>query len=135
GSNINLPIQDDAIAPAWAALQRAEALKGKASPEERAWIDALARRYAADPKADRHALDEAFAKAMGALWKAYPGDLDAGTFYAEAMMDTQPWDYWELDGKTPKGHALAIVATLEDIIRRAPNHPGALHLYIHAVEA
>jgi tetratricopeptide (TPR) repeat protein len=135
GPNINLPMPDDAVAPAWAALQRAKALEGKASQEERAWIDALATRYAADPKADRHALDEAFAKAMGALWAAQPDDLDAGTFYAEAMMDTQPWDYWELDGKTPKGHALTIVATLEDVIKRAPNHPGALHLYIHAVEA
>ena len=72
---------------------------------------------------------------MGNLWKKYPNDLDAGTFYAEAMMDTQPWDYWQKDGVTPKGHALEIVSTLEGIIKRAPNHPGALHLYIHAVEA
>ena len=50
-------------------------------------------------------------------------------------MDTQPWDYWGQDGVTPKGHALEIVATLESIIKRDPNHPGALHLYIHAVEA
>lgn len=135
GPNINLPMPDDAVAPAWAALQRAKALEAKASPEERAWIEALSARYSADPKADRHALDEAFAKAMGALWAAHPDDLDAGTFYAEAMMDTQPWDYWELDGKTPKGHALEIVATLESIIKRSPDHPGALHLYIHAVEA
>jgi tetratricopeptide (TPR) repeat protein len=135
GPNINMPMPDDATAPAWAALQRAKALKAKASPEERAWIDALAVRYSNDPKADRHALDEAFAKAMEALWRAHPDDLDAGTFYAEAMMDTQPWDYWQLDGKTPKGHALEIVATLEDIIRREPSHPGALHLYLHAVEA
>ena len=135
GPNINLPMPGDAIGPAWAALQKAEALKDKASPEERAWIDALAIRYSADPKADRHAKDEAFAAAMGALWQAHPEDLDAGTFYAEAMMDTQPWDYWEQDGKTPKGHATAIVATLEDVIKRDPNHPGALHLYIHALEA
>jgi Flp pilus assembly protein TadD len=135
GPNINLPMPDDAVAPAWAALQRARALEGHASPEERAWIEALATRYSADPKADRHALDEAFAAAMGKLWQAYPNDLDAGTFYAEAMMDTQPWDYWQLDGVTPKGHALEIVSTLEGIIRRAPNHPGALHLYLHAVEA
>jgi hypothetical protein len=135
GPNINLPMPDDAVAPAWAALRKARALEPKASREERAWIEALAARYSPDPKADRHALDEAYATAMGALWRAYPDDLDAGTFYAEAMMDTQPWDYWELDGVTPKGHALAIVSTLEDIIRRAPNHPGALHLYIHAVEA
>ena len=135
GPNINLPMPDDAVAPAWAALQRAEALKAKASPEEAAWIDALATRYAADPKADRAAHDAAFAAAMGALWKAHPEDLDAGVFYAEAMMDTQPWDYWQLDGHTPKGHALEIVSTLEDVIKRDPSHPGALHLYIHALEA
>jgi len=135
GPNINLPMPEDAVAPAWAALQRAEALKAKASPEERAWIDTLATRYAADPKADRHAMDEAFASAMGALWKAHPEDLDAGVFYAEAMMDTQPWDYWQLDGHTPKGHALEIVSTLQEVIKRDPSHPGALHLYIHALEA
>jgi tetratricopeptide (TPR) repeat protein len=135
GPNINLPMPDDAVAPAWYALGKARALEAKASPEERAWIEALATRYSADPKADRHAMDEAFAKAMGEVWKAYPKDLDAGVFYAEAMMDTQPWDYWELDGKTPKGHALEIVSTLEGIIKRDPVHPGALHLYIHAVEA
>ncbi len=135
GPNINMPMPADAVAPAWQALGRAQALKDKASPEERAWIDALAARYDADGKSDRHSLDEAFAKAMGALWAAYPDDLDAGTFYAEAMMDTQPWDYWEPDGVTPKGHALEIVSTLERIIKRSPNHPGALHLYIHAVEA
>jgi tetratricopeptide (TPR) repeat protein len=135
GPNINLPMPADAVAPAWAALQKARALEPKASAEERAWIEALAARYSADPKADRHALDEAFAKAMGELWRAYPDNLDAGTFYAEAMMDTQPWDYWQQDGVTPKGHAPEIVSTLEGIIRRDPNHPGALHLYIHAVEA
>jgi tetratricopeptide (TPR) repeat protein len=135
GPNINLPMPDDAVAPAWGALQRAKALEGHASPEEQAWIEALARRYSPDPKADRHALDETFATAMGDLWKAHPEDLDAGTFYAEAMMDTQPWDYWAPDGETPKGHAAEIVSTLESIIKRAPNHPGALHLYIHAVEA
>ena len=135
GSNINLPMPDDAIKPTWEALQNAILLKRYASPEERDWIDALAARYSDDPKADRGALDAAFAGAMGKLWKKYPNDLDAGTFYAEAMMDTQPWDYWEQDGVTPKGHALEIVATLEGIIKRSPYHPGALHLYIHAVEA
>ena len=135
GSNINLPMPDDAVKPAWDALQNAIALKRYASDEERNWIDALAQRYAPDTKADRATLDEAYADAMGALWKKYSDDLDAGTFYAEAMMDTQPWDYWQNDGVTPKGHALEIVATLESIIKRSPNHPGALHLYIHAVEA
>src|SRR5438067_2511017 len=77
----------------------------RAWPEERAGIEALAVRYAPKAAADRRPLDAAFAEAMGRLWRAYPQDLDAGVFYAEAMMDTQPWDYWELDGMTPKGHA------------------------------
>ncbi|MGH6909863.1 MAG: hypothetical protein ACREE0_08025 [Phenylobacterium sp.] len=135
GPNINLPMPPDAVAPAWQALQQAQARAPKASPREQAWIAALATRYSKDPKADRHALDEAYATAMGKLWRDYPDDLDAGTFYAEAMMDTQPWDYWQADAKTPKGHGADIIATLENVISRAPDHPGALHLYIHAVEA
>jgi tetratricopeptide (TPR) repeat protein len=135
GPNINLPMPDDAVLPAWQALTKARALEPKASPAERDWIEALATRYSPDPKADRKALDEAYAQAMGRLWRARPNDLDAGTFYAEAMMDTQPWDYWQADGATPKGHGAEIVSTLEAIIKRAPKHPGALHLYIHAVEA
>jgi tetratricopeptide (TPR) repeat protein len=135
GSNINLPIQPDAPGPAVAALQMAQALKPKVSAEEGAWIDALAVRYSTDPKADQHAMDEAFAQAMGKLWAQYPNDLDAGTFYAESMMDTQPWDYWQEDQKTPKGHGAEIVSTLEGILAKEPLHPGALHLYIHAVEA
>jgi tetratricopeptide (TPR) repeat protein len=135
GTNINLPMQQDAVAPAWAALEKARSLEPHASVEERAWIEALAARYSDDPKAERPKLDEAFAQAMGKLWRDYPDDLDAGVFYAEAMMDTQPWDYWQADGVTPKGHATEIVSTLEGILKREPAHPGALHLYIHAVEA
>lgn len=135
GSNINLPIQPDAPAPAIAALQMARTLESHASPEEVAWIEALTTRYSADPKADQHAMDEAFAQAMGKVWTQYPSDLDAGTFYAEAMMDTQPWDYWQEDQKTPKGHGAEIVSTLETVLAKEPLHPGALHLYIHAVEA
>ena len=135
GSNINLPMQPDAVGPAWAAVQMARSLEPKASPEEVAWIEALATRYAEKPPADRHPLDEAFATAMGKVWDQYPSDLDAGVFYAEAMMDTQPWDYWQSDQKTPKGHGAEIDATLEGILAKEPFHPGALHLYIHAVEA
>jgi tetratricopeptide (TPR) repeat protein len=135
GPNINLGMQPDAVAPAWEALARAQALAPKASPIERQWIAALASRYARDPKADRKPLDEGFAQAMGKLWREHPEDLDAGTFYAEALMDTQPWDYWLGDGRSPKGHGGEIVQVLEQVIKRAPDHPGALHLYIHAVEA
>ena len=135
GPNINLPMPPDAVAPAWQALQQARRLAPKATPRERAWIEALAARYAKNPKGDRHALDEAFAQAMGKLARDYPADLDAATFHAEAMMDTQPWDYWQQDGVTAKGHGAEIVQVLEGVIRQAPEHPGALHLYIHAVEA
>ena len=135
GPNINLPMPDDAVAPAWKALQNAKALASKVTPRERAWIAALETRYSPDPKADRGTLNAAFAEAMGKLAAAYPDDVDAATFYAEAMMDTQPWDYWEADAKTPKGHGAAIISTLEQVLAKAPNHPGALHLYIHAVEA
>lgn len=135
GSNINLPMPDDAVIPAWLALKYAQDLAPKVSPREQAWIAALSQRYAEDKGADRAALNAAFADAMGEVARAYPDDMDAQVFWAEAMMDTQPWDYWEADGATPKGHAAEIVATLEKVIARAPDHPGALHLYIHAVEA
>jgi tetratricopeptide (TPR) repeat protein len=135
GPNINLPMQPDAAAPAVAAVQMARALEPHASPEETAWIEALAARYSSDQNADRHAMDEAFAAAMGKVWAQYPSDLDAGVFYAESMMDTQPWDYWQPDAQTPKGHGADIVATLETVLKKEPSHPGALHLYIHAVEA
>ncbi|HVZ91706.1 MAG TPA: hypothetical protein VG843_08650 [Rhizomicrobium sp.] len=135
GPNINLPMQPDAVGPAWAAVQMARSLESKSSPEEVAWIEALAARYAEKPGDDRHPLDEAFAGAMAKVWANYPNDLDAGVFYAESMMDTQPWDYWMADGDTPKGHGAEIVSTLETVLQKEPLHPGALHLYIHAVEA
>lgn len=135
GPNINLPMPDDAVIPAWLALQNARGVASKTSSREQAWIAALATRYAETKTADRTKLNEAFAQAMGELAKAYPDDLDAQTVWAEAMMDTQAWDYWQADGVTPKGHGAEIVATLEGVLTRAPEHPGALHLYIHAVEA
>ncbi len=135
GPNINLPMPPDAVIPAWLALQNAQRLAPGASAREQAWIAALSRRYAPDKTADRAALDAAYAEAMGELARARPDDLDAQVFWVEAMMDTQPWDYWQADGATPKGHGAEIVATLEKVIAAAPDHPGALHLYIHAVEA
>ncbi|HEY9217134.1 MAG TPA: hypothetical protein VIO94_03735, partial [Phenylobacterium sp.] len=135
GPNINLPMEADAIPAAWAALTKAQSLAAKASPVEREWIDALAVRYSPDPKSDRKSMDIGYAEAMARLARRHPRDLDAQTFYAEAMMDTQPWDYWAPDGKSPKGHGGQIVATLEKVLKANPDHPGALHLYIHAVEA
>ncbi|WP_447598655.1 hypothetical protein [Nitrospira sp. Nam80] len=134
GPNINLPMSPEAGKHAYEAMQKARALASNATPEERAYIDALAVRYSAEPQENREQLDAAYAEAMGKVWARYPNDADAGALYAEAMMDQQPWDYWTSDGQ-PKGNATQIVATLERTLELNPNHPGACHYYIHAVEA
>src|SRR5262249_37335920 len=95
---------------------------------------ALTKRYTDKPEKDRAPLDRAFADAMRELAKRYPDDLDAATLFAEALMTTMPWDYWTKDGK-PKPETEEVVAALEAVLKRAPDHPGATHYYIHAVEA
>jgi tetratricopeptide (TPR) repeat protein len=135
GPNINVPMLPEANAPALAALSRAVALADTASERERNLIEALQRRYSADPQADRGALDQAYADAMQAAARRFPADDTLQVLFAEAAMDTQPWDYWEAAGARPKGRAADIVAALERVLQRNPTHPGAIHLYIHAVEA
>ncbi len=135
GPNINAPMDAAANAAAVAALQRARALAPGASARERDLIGALARRYAADPEADRAALDAAYADAMGKVAARFPRDADIALLYAEALMNLSPWDYWEAAGARPKGRTAEIVATLESVLRRQPDHPGAIHFYIHMVEA
>jgi tetratricopeptide (TPR) repeat protein len=125
----------EAAAPALAALARAVELAPAAPAKDRALIAALQQRYSADPRAERAALDVAYADAMRAVAEKFPGDDTILTLYAEAVMDTQPWDYWEAGGAKPKGRAAELLAALEKVLARNPNHPGAIHLYIHAVEA
>lgn len=134
GPNLNLPMQPEAIAPAWDSAQRALRLKDQASPVERALIEALATRYSKDPKADRATLDRAYADAMARVAAAHPGHLGAATLYADALMNTSPWNYWLPDGQ-PRPDTSAILRTLESVLAANPEHPGALHLYIHAIEA
>jgi tetratricopeptide (TPR) repeat protein len=135
GPNINLPMQDDAIAPAFAATEKARALNANASPREQALIAALATRYAADPKADRAQLDAAYAAAMADVASKFPDDNDIAALYAEAVMDVSPWNYWQPGGVEPNPQSVPIVPTLERVLANDPNHAGAIHLYIHAVEA
>jgi tetratricopeptide (TPR) repeat protein len=135
GPNINLPMQDDAIAPAFAATEKARALSANASPREQALIAALATRYAADPKADRAQLDAAYAAAMADVASKFPDDNDIAALYAEAVMDVSPWNYWQPGGVEPNPQSVPIVPTLERVLANDPNHAGAIHLYIHAVEA
>src|SRR5262249_60901353 len=108
-------------------------VKGKASARERDYIDAVAKRYTGDTK-DRTKNDRAFADAMRDVVKRFPDDLDAATIYAESLMDLRPWNYWLRDGR-PYEETPQIVGNLEKVLARSPNHPGANHLYIHAMEA
>jgi tetratricopeptide (TPR) repeat protein len=135
GPNINLPMMPEAVAPAYAAAAKARSLAAPAGPREQALIEALAARYAEDPKADRPTLDRAYAAAMARVAERFSDDTEILTLYAESVMDVSPWDYWEPGGAAPHPHSAPIVPTLERVLARDPAHVGAIHLYIHAVEA
>lgn len=135
GPNINAPMDAASGAPAFDAASRAKALSDQASAKERALIEAVAARYASDAPADRAALDQAYAAAMQQAAARYPDDDQIAVLYAESLMDLQPWDYWGPGGSQPKGRAAEIVALLEKVLTRAPDHPGAIHYYIHLTEA
>jgi hypothetical protein len=134
GPNYNLPVDPEREKAGYDAVQRAVSLQENASEPERAYINALAVRYSNDPKADLHQLDVNYRDAMSKLAKTYSDDLDAVTLYAESMMNLHPWKLWLRDGKPNEGTE-EIVALLESVLRRDPNHLGANHYYIHAVEA
>jgi tetratricopeptide (TPR) repeat protein len=134
GPNINKPMEEKDAVKAWKALQQAETRAVHTSQREQAYINALAKRYSSQPVADRRPLDVAYANAMRDVMQRYPNDLDAATLFAEAMMDTIPWDYYTED-KRPKPVTDEITKALESVIARDPLHPGANHFYIHAVEA
>ncbi|VEP12558.1 conserved hypothetical protein [Hyella patelloides LEGE 07179] len=134
GPNINAQMEDDAVPESYAAMQQAVQLAKSSSNSEQAYINALAKRYTDRPLKDRSSLDIAYAEAMEKVTQEYSNDMDAATIYAEALMDTMPWDYWTEKGE-PKPETQKVLDTLESILQREPNHPGANHLYIHAVEA
>ena len=134
GPNINLDVDPDREKAAYEAVQKALTLSQNAPANEQAYIKALASRYSNDPKADLKKLAADYKNAMGELSRIYPADLDAATLYAESMMDLRPWKLWSADGKPAEGTE-EIVAVLESVLKRNPNHPGAIHYYIHAVEA
>jgi len=134
GPNINLDVDPDREKAAYEAVQKALTLSQNAPANEQTYIKALARRYSNDPKADLKRLAADYKNAMGELSRIYPADLDAATLYAESMMDLRPWKLWSADGKPAEGTE-EIVAVLESVLKRNPNHPGAIHYYIHAVEA
>ncbi len=134
GPNINLDVDPEHEKAAYQATQQALALSAHASEIERAYVEALAKRYSVEPGADLKKLSVEYKNAMRELVGRYPGDLDAATLYAESLMDLHPWALWTLDGK-PTGDTDEIIAILEGVLKRNPNHVGANHYYIHAVEA
>jgi tetratricopeptide (TPR) repeat protein len=134
GPTINSDMDARAQREAYQALATAQSLGQRASEPERAYIAALAARYAPRPLEDRGELDRRYARAMGALVQRYPDDTDAAVLYADALMNLHPWDYWGRDGK-PRPWTPEIVDILERVLARAPDHPGANHFYIHAMEA
>jgi tetratricopeptide (TPR) repeat protein len=135
GPHINFPAVPEPRAKlAVAALARAKELLEQISPVERALIEAQAQRFVWPRPEDRKPLDEAYAAAMRRVWQAFPDDADVGALFAEALMDLRPWDLWTERGEPQPGTG-EVLATLEGVMKMAPRHPLASHLYIHAVEA
>src|ERR1700757_2763886 len=134
GPNYNDPASDDRFKAAHEAIQKAVDLSSGASPSEQAYIQAMAKRFPADPKADRRKAAEDYRDAMREVVKNFPDDLDAATLFAESGMNLHPWGLWHVDG-TPEEGTEEIVATLESVLKRDPDHMGAIHYYIHSVEA
>lgn len=135
GPNINAPMDERDRDAALDAMDRAMALRGGATPIERAMIEAVALRYSRDPDADRAALDAGYADAMLAVARRFPGDDDVAVLAAEAAMNTTPWNYWEVDGATSVGRSGEAVRLVEMVLRRNPDHVQANHLYIHLMES
>ena len=133
GPNINAAMEPSAEALAHGAIQKAVSMKAGASPREQALIDALATRYSGKPE-DRVARDKAYEEAMRSVVSTFPDDLDVQVLWAESAMDLRPWGYWMRDGQPHEGVA-DVVSTIERVMEKSPNHPGALHLYIHLMEA
>ena len=134
GPNYNDPASEDRFKQAHQAIQKAVDLASGAGDSERAYIAAMARRFPADPKADLRKAAEDYRDAMRQVVKNFPDDLDAATLFAESGMNLHPWGLWHPDG-TPEAGTEEIVATLESVLKRDPNHLGAIHYYIHSVEA
>ncbi|HEX6094827.1 MAG TPA: hypothetical protein VF432_00780 [Thermoanaerobaculia bacterium] len=133
GPNINAMMESSEEPHALEHVTQAMALRTGASPREQALIEALARRYTGDAT-HRSTNDKAYAEAMRAVHRQFPDDLDIAMLYVESMMDLRPWGYWMPDGSPHEGTA-EIVALTEDVMRRNPKHPAALHMYIHLMEA
>jgi tetratricopeptide (TPR) repeat protein len=134
GPNLNAAMSAENGRLAYAAITKAATFAAALSPRERALIEAQAARFVADGQGDRAALNQAYADAMAQVAARFPEDPDVQTLYADALMNTMPWDYWQKDGQARPATGI-VLATLEGVMTRTPDHPGAHHYYIHVVEA
>lgn len=134
GPNYNAGMEPEVVTVAYTAIQNALKLKEGLSKREQAFIDAMAQRYPMAPTSDRSAYDQAYTDAMRKVHQQFPADQEAAALLAEAIMDMHPWDLWEKSGK-PKPWTPEILALLEGVLAKNPDHPIAIHLYIHATEA
>lgn len=135
GPNINYPFMEPPkVERAMAALATAKTLAAQGTPLEQDLIAALATRYAIPAPEDRQPLDLAYAEAMRAVWQKYPHQADVGALFAESLMDLWPWNLWSPTGE-PRADTAEVLATLEAVLKLNPQHPLALHLYVHAMEA
>jgi len=134
GPNYNMPSMPEREEKAWQAIEKAVALSGKAPANERAYVNALTKRYSKDPNADRKELAVLYKDAMKEVMQQNLDDMDAAALYAESLMNLRPWQLWSAAGEPAEG-TLEILDVLEHVLRRDPEHPGANHYYIHAVEA
>ena len=135
GPNYNAGMEEDNFQRAYDATTKAKSLIGNCTPKEAALIEALTTRYAAEPPADRTPLNIAYAAAMKKVYEQFSSDPDIGALYAESMMNLHPWDLYDKKTKAPKPWTPALLAVLEHLMKINPDHPGAHHFYIHAVEA
>ena len=140
GPNINVTsngkavMSDEERIKAFEVVLKAKDLMVNSTPKEQAYITALSSRYDGDITSDRNVLDLTYAEAMEKVVRTYPEDMDAASLYSEALMNTMPWNYWSDDG-SPKPDTIKVISKLEEVLEKEPNHPLAIHLYIHAVEA
>ncbi len=135
GPYINARMDSMSGVEAYSAIQAAKRNASRGTAAEKAFIDAMATRYAAIPiRTERAALDSAYANAMRDVMKRFPNDLDAASLFGESLMVLRPWDQWTRTGE-PNPGTPEVISTLESVLTRNPRHPGACHHYIHATEA
>ena len=133
GPNYNAGMEDDNYERAYEAIQKAKEL-GSKSAKETALINAMAARYVENPVEDRSDLDQAYSKELKKAHQKFPEDENIAAMYAESLMNLHPWQLFDKQGN-PEEWTPEIVGLLENILKENPQHPGANHFYIHAVEA